>query len=66
MADFTLTDGGSVLLLKPSNDAAEEWLSDHIGEDNGYQPYWPTVVIETRYVEAILEGITDDGFEVDV
>jgi hypothetical protein len=69
MADFTLINdgaGASVQLLRPITDDAKAWVDDHIGRDNGFQPYWPTVVIETRYVLDIVHGIQADGLVVEV
>ena len=62
--DFTLQDTGSVLILKPESNEAVAWVDMYIGRDNGYQPYWPAVIIERRYVEDILEGIQADGLSV--
>ncbi len=64
MADFSITNGGSIVLLNPQTTEAEQWVEDHIGQDNGYQPYWPTVAIEANYVQEIIDGIEDDGMEV--
>lgn len=67
--DFTLVNdgaGASVQLLRPVSDAAKQWVEDKIGEDNGYQPYWPTVAIETRYVLDILRGIQADGLTIEI
>ena len=63
-SDFCLEDHGSILLLRPLPDAAEEWVDENIGEGNGFQPYRPTVVIEPRYVADILEGARLDGLAV--
>jgi hypothetical protein len=60
-SDFTLDSHGSICLLHPHTNSARIWVHDNIGKDNGFQPYWPTVVIEPRYVEQIVEGITVDG-----
>jgi hypothetical protein len=46
--DFLLRDHGSIILLRPVTEGAREWVDAHIGEDNGYQPMWPTVTIERR------------------
>jgi hypothetical protein len=62
--DFVLENHGSILLLRPQNESAVAWLNEHIGSENGFQPYWPTVVIEHRYIGAILEGIQGDGLAV--
>jgi len=48
-ADFTLRDEGSLVLLTPLSPPAHEFVEERIGSDNGFQPYWPTVVIERRY-----------------
>ena len=62
--DFTLNPQGTIALLCPQTDAARKWVEEHIGQDNGFQPWWPTVVIEHRYVQAILDGIEGDGLIV--
>jgi hypothetical protein len=65
-ADFRVVDALSIVLLVPVSDAAVAWVEEHIGEHNGYQPQWPTVVVEPRYVAAILQGITSDGLRWNV
>ena len=64
MTDATIMDGGSVVLIEPQTDAARAWVEENIGQDNGYQPYWPTVTCERRYVADILDGMVADGLEV--
>jgi hypothetical protein len=63
-SDFSLRDEGSILLLTPRTESARTWIAEHIGSDNGYQPWYPTVVIEPRYFGAILEGICEAGLDV--
>ena len=63
--DFTIRDEGSILLLTPHTEPARNWIDEHIARDNGYQPWFPTIVIERRYVEAILVGIREAGFEIE-
>lgn len=62
--DFRVENHGSIFLLRPHTDAAKSWLEEHIGQDNGFQPYWPTVVIEHRYIGEIVAGIQSDGLGV--
>lgn len=62
--DFAVDGGGSIFLLRPLTDAGREWVDQHIGQDNGFQPYWPTVVIEHRYIGNIVAGIQADGLQV--
>jgi hypothetical protein len=64
-ADFTVRNEGSILLLTPHTGPARNWIDEHIGSENGYQPLYPTVVIEPRYVIAILEGIRVAGLEIE-
>jgi len=62
--DFTIQNEGSILLLQPHTEAARARVEKHIGEDNGYQPMWPTVLVEHRYITGIVRGIQRDGLEV--
>ena len=63
--DFTIQNEGSIILLHPDTEPAIRWVEDNIGQSNGYQPYWPTVVIEPRYVRDILDGIQAHGLTVE-
>ncbi len=58
--DFLLENHGSIFLLKPQTRAATFWVEDHIGHENGFQPYFPTVVVEHRYIADIVAGIQND------
>jgi len=62
--DFSLENHGSIFPLRPLTDVACSWVDQNIGRDNGFQPYWPNVVIEHRYVTDILEGIKSEGLAV--
>ena len=62
--DFTLRDEGSLILLTPLSSSAHEFVEERIGSDNGFQPYWPTVVIERRYAQDIVEGVISEGMVV--
>ena len=62
--DITVQDAGSIVLLQPHTGTAKRWLEENIGQDNGFQPYWPTVVVEPRYLGEIIEGMQADGLIV--
>jgi len=62
--DFLVENHGSIFLLKPQTPAATAWVQEHIGSENGFQPYWPTVLIEPRYIDDIVSGIQSDGLAV--
>jgi hypothetical protein len=61
--DFLVEDHGSIFLLSPQTDPARTWIDEHISRE-GFQPYWPTVVVEHRYISDIVEGIRNDGLAV--
>jgi hypothetical protein len=62
--DFSFRDEGSLILLTPLSPSAHEFVEERIGSDNGFQPYWPTVVIEKRYAQDILEGVIAEGMVI--
>ena len=59
--DFRVEFHGAILLLIPLSDGGLRWIERHIGADNGYQPYYPTVILEPRYLDDIITGIQRDG-----
>lgn len=61
--DFTLQDEGSIVVLHPGNDAASNWIDNHLYTE---QTQWwgGGIVIERRYVEDILDGIDSEGLTV--
>ncbi len=62
--DFTVNNHGSIVLVVPNTQAGIDWANENIGKDNGYQPYWPTMVFEPRYVDQVLDGIRAEGLTV--
>ncbi len=62
--DFTVQDEGTLVILHPCNDAASEWIQDCLYDEAGNGPQWwgGGVVIEHRYIGAILQGIEEEGF----
>lgn len=63
-SDFELEDMGGIYFLRPQTDEAVAWANEHVGSENGYQPHWPTVLVEHRYLEDIVEGARADGLTV--
>jgi hypothetical protein len=63
-SDFAVENHGSIFLLKPLTPSAISWIEEHIGQDNGYQPYFPTVLVEPRYIADVVQGIQGDGLMV--
>jgi hypothetical protein len=56
-------DLGSICLLQPLTDAAREWLDEHVDPDA--QWLGPSLAIEARYVEPIVEGMRAEGLLVE-
>jgi hypothetical protein len=61
-ADFVCENHGSVFLLRPISAAAFAWIEEHLPSDR--LTFGNAVVIEPRYVWAILVGLQDDGLVV--
>jgi hypothetical protein len=59
-AHFRIEFHTSIILIVPLCAAAREWLDEHLGKDNGFQPYWPTAIVEPRYLAQIIAGIRRD------
>ena len=64
--DFSVENHGSIFLLRPLSTMARNWVEEHIRENNGFQPYYPTVVVEHRYIHEIVAGIRADGLSLEV
>ena len=62
--DFTMQIEGSIYLLILSPGQPKRGSKENVGKDNGYQPYWPTAVIEHRYIAGIVAGIENDGLRL--
>ena len=60
--DFVVEDHGSIFLLRALTPAANSWIEENLSEDR--MTFCSAVVIESRYVVDILEGIAADGFSV--
>ncbi len=63
--DFRLAGAwpSSVYQLHPLTDAAREWVEANVSH-GGFHPDWPTLVIEARYVDGLIEGIIGDDLAV--
>ena len=60
--DFELENHGSLLVLRPLNSEANEWMQDHLPVDEPETRFWGhAIVIEPRYVAPIVDGIVRDG-----
>jgi len=62
MYDITVTYEGSLCLVKPNTKEAREWMDENIAPD---AQWWVgCLVVENRYIDNLLYGIEDAGFNV--
>ncbi len=61
--DFTIRNEGTIYILVPNTESAQEWVDDNI-EDN-YQPWAGGVVVGHRYIVDLSEGIINAGLSVE-
>ena len=59
--DFRVEFHGAIILLCPLTKPGFRWIERHIGADNGYQPYYPTAILEPRYLDDVLVDIRRKG-----
>ena len=60
--DFRCENHGSVFLLTPITQSAQSWVEENLQSDA--QWFGGGVVVEHRYIWAILEGIQNEGLAV--
>ena len=60
--DFTVSNEGSIFILRPISEAAKVWVEEHLPEERQY--FGGGVVVEHRYIADIVAGIQADGLEV--
>lgn len=60
--DFLVENHSSIFLLRPISPAGFAWIEEHLPPDR--ITFGNAVVIEPRYLWAILAGLQDDGLVV--
>ena len=60
--DFMCENHGTLFLLIPRTAPAKIWIEENLARD--HMTFADAVVIEPRYVWAILVGLQDDGLSV--
>jgi hypothetical protein len=62
MADLRIQNEGSILILFGESEIGRAWIVEHIPED---AIRWAGgVIVEPRYIDAIIQGAIGDGLEV--
>jgi hypothetical protein len=57
---FTIEDHGSIVLVRPLTPDVATWLQENVDEQA--QWFGAALVVEPRYVEALVEGLVEQGF----
>jgi hypothetical protein len=60
--DFDVIDQGSIVLVTPMTPSAHHWIDKHIANDAMY--FGLSLVVEHRYADDIIEGITEHGLSI--
>lgn len=61
--DLKVEDHGSIFLLRGATQVGKDWLDENV-QRAGYQPNSSFLVVEHRYIEAIIVGAINDGLTV--
>lgn len=62
-ADYTVSNEGSLFLLRANTDDSLEWLRRHV--DDEAQWMGRAVAVEHRYITDLIEQLREDGFTVE-
>lgn len=57
---FYVENHGSVVLVRPTTSDVREWLEANTSEES--QWFGGALVVEPRYVEALVLGLIEEGF----
>jgi hypothetical protein len=60
--DFAVHNEGTVALLQPISGEAQRWVEENITPE--HMTWGESVVVEPRYLGAILEGAVADGLVI--
>ena len=61
--DVLVQNFGSVVVLWPRTEHAREWFKEHV---DSQQTWGAGTVCEPRYVHDIVDGMVNDGLEVEI
>lgn len=61
--DVRVRDEGSIILVEPITEAAENWITENVQADAQY--VGRSLVVEHRYAADLISGMVNDGLEVE-
>ena len=63
LGDIKVENHGSLVLLKTLTPAGIAWVEESVFH-SGFQPYWPFLICEHRYAQAVIDGARSAGLSV--
>jgi hypothetical protein len=66
MSDLLLRNEGRIFLLIPGSKAGRAWIDNNVAVDGERKTEDEPIVVEPRYVGAIIKGAHAAGLEVEV
>jgi len=63
MSDFSISDQGSIFLIRPLNEAARQWLQENVVSEP-WQWVEGALCVETRFARDLVVEIEEAGFEI--
>jgi len=57
---FDIENHGTIVLVRPLTPDVKTWLEENVEEAAMW--YGGALVVEPRYVEALIEGLIEEGF----
>ncbi|WP_152054387.1 hypothetical protein [Tautonia marina] len=64
VADLSIANHGSLVLVSPVSDEGRAWLEEHCPEDDDHIYFGDALVVEPRYAADLAEGATADRLMV--
>jgi len=65
VSDFRIENHGSIVVVQPLTPEATAWVEENVPTEP-WQWLGGGLCVEHRYAEAIVEGIGEDGLNVDL
>lgn len=63
LPDVLIVREGSLFLVKPVTTQAQHWIRENVDQEES-QYFGGSLVVEHRYIEALFDGMVDDGLVV--
>ena len=63
MSDFQIADRGSIISIRPLNEAARQWLDENVVAEP-WQWVKDALCVEARFARDLLREIEESGFEI--